>query len=170
VAALDAGARRVIELDTERGRERALAGKTALTIEGAPCHLVALMPMETELQAETMQAWETLVRVLSHEIMNSLAPVASLAQTSRAMIADARGAGAPVADLGADLDLALEAIGRRADSLARFVDGYRQLACVPEPVAGPVAVAAMLARLDALVGADWRARGGQACSSPSRRH
>jgi len=161
-AALEAGARRVIELETERGNERALAGKAALTLAGKPCSLVALMPMETELQAEAMQAWETLVRVLSHEIMNSLTPVASLAQTSRALLADARHAGTMPADLDEDLDVALEAIGRRADSLASFVDGYRQLASVPDAVAGPVSVAAMLARLEALVGPAWRARGGAA--------
>lgn len=155
---LAGGTRRVIDYDTERGAERALATAVALTIEGRPGQLVALMPVESELEAEAMQAWQKLVQVLSHEIMNSLTPVASLTHTSRELV---DGSALP-ADVAADLSLALEAIGRRADSLVRFVGAYRQLASVPEPVLQPVDVAAMLARLEVLVAPEWRARGGQA--------
>jgi signal transduction histidine kinase len=158
LAQLAGGARRVIDFDTERGCERALATAVALTVEGRSGRLVALMPMESELEAEAMQAWQKLVQVLSHEIMNSLTPVASLTHTARELV---DGSILPE-DVAADLSLALEAIGRRADSLVRFVGVYRQLACVPEPVLQPVDVAAMLARLEVLVAPEWRARGGQA--------
>jgi C4-dicarboxylate-specific signal transduction histidine kinase len=93
--------------------------------------------------------------------MKSITPVASLTQTARELV---DGSSLP-ADVAADLALALEAIGRRADSLVRFVGIYRQLASVPEPLAQPVDVAAMLARLEALVAPQWRARGGEALFS-----
>lgn len=158
LTALDASTRRVIEFETERGCERALATKVGLTIEGQRRALVALMPMESELQAEAIEAGQKLVQVLSHEIMNSLTPVASLTHTSRDLLA---GAELP-SDVAADLALALDAIGRRADSLVRFVSVYRTLASVPEPVAQPIVIADMLARLEALVGPEWQARGGRA--------
>ncbi|RJG08378.1 sensor histidine kinase [Massilia cavernae] len=158
LAALAAGQRSVIEFDTERGAERALASAASITVEGTPQRLVALMPVENELAAEAMHAWQKLVHVLTHEIMNSLTPVASLSHTSRELLAGVR----PTlpSELADDLDLALDAISRRADSLAHFVGGYRALASVPEARPQRVAVAALFARLSALVAPSWQARGG----------
>ncbi len=160
LAALPAGQRRVVDFDTEHGSERALAAAGALSVEGAPQRLVALMPVETELEAEAMQAWQKLVHVLTHEIMNSLTPVASLSHTARELLGGV--SAALPADIASDLDIALDAIGRRADSLAHFVGGYRVLASVPEARVRPVLVADMFARLAALVGPAWQARGGRA--------
>ena len=160
LAALAEGQRKVIDFHTERGAERALATASAMLVEGLPQRLVALMPMETELEAEAMQAWQKLVHVLTHEIMNSLTPVASLSHTARALLAGADGTlSAATLD---DLDLALETISRRADSLTHFVSGYRRLASVPEARPQAFSLAALFARLSALVGPAWLARGGQA--------
>lgn len=160
LAELTVGQRCVIDFDTERGTERALATASAMTVNGEPQRLVALMPMEDELEAEAMQAWQKLVHVLTHEIMNSLTPVASLSQTSRDLL---RGAGGQLpADVADDLDIALEAITRRADSLTQFVGGYRSLASVPEAMPQRIVVARMFARLSALVAPAWEARGGRA--------
>jgi len=158
LATLAAGQRKVIDFDTEHGAERALATAGAMTVEGQPQRLVALMPMEDELEAEAMQAWQKLVHVLTHEIMNSLTPVASLSRTSRDLLA---GAALPP-DIAQDLDIALDAISRRADSLTHFVGGYRALASVPEARRQRVVVADMFARLSALVAPAWQARGGRA--------
>ena len=160
LAGLAIGQRSVVEFETERGAERALATANAMTVDGEPQRLAALMPMEDELEAEAMQAWQKLVHVLTHEIMNSLTPVASLSQTSRDLL---KGAGSQLpADIAVDLDIALEAITRRADSLARFVGGYRSLASVPEAMPQRITVSRMFARLSALVAPGWQARGGRA--------
>ena len=129
-----------------------------LTLHGRPQRLAALMPVESELEAEALNAWRQLVHVLTHEIMNSLTPVASLSRTARDVVEEARPA--LPADVAADLGTALDAIGRRADSLAGFVATYRSLSNVPEARPERVRLAALFARLDALVGPDWRARGG----------
>jgi signal transduction histidine kinase len=160
LAGLAAGTRTVIEFDTEHGMERALATASSMTVAGTPQRIVALLPMEDELVTEAMQAWQKLVHVLTHEIMNSLTPVASLSQTARDMLGGVR-ASLP-ADLAGDLDTALDAIHRRADSLAHFVSGYRFLASVPEADPQRVAVNALFARLSALFGSAWQARGGNA--------
>ena len=160
LAGLAIGQRRVVEFETERGMERALATANAMTVDGEPQRLAALMPMEDELEAEAMQAWQKLVHVLTHEIMNSLTPVASLSRTSRDLL---RSAGSQLpADIADDLDIALEAITRRADSLAQFVGGYRSLASVPEAMPQRIMVSRMFARLSALVAPAWEARAGRA--------
>jgi len=163
LAGLAAGQRRVVDFETEQGTERALATAGAMTVDGQPQQLVALMPMEDELAAEAMQAWQKLVHVLTHEIMNSLTPVASLSQTSRELLRGAADTLPP--DIAADLDIAMDAIGRRADSLTHFVSGYRALASVPEARPQRIVIDAMFARLAALVGPDWRQRGGRAVFS-----
>ena len=160
LAGLAGGQRRLIGFDTERGSERAMASAAVLTVDGAPQQLVALMPVEDELEAEAMQAWQKLVHVLTHEIMNSLTPVASLSHTSRELVKSVRGAIAQ--DVANDLDIALDAIGRRADSLTRFVSGYRQLASVPEAAPQRIDLARLCARMEALAGPRWLARGGRA--------
>lgn len=149
LAAIPAGQRTVIEYETEAGRERALAAANEMTVEGGAQRLIALLPMENELEAEAMRAWQQLVQVLTHEIMNSLTPVASLSKTSREMLQ----AAALPDDIRTDLDTALDAISRRADSLGHFVSGYRSLASVPEAQPQRIVVSDMFARLSALFGA-----------------
>jgi nitrogen fixation/metabolism regulation signal transduction histidine kinase len=149
LAAIAPGQRSAIEYETEAGSERALAAANIITVEGGTQRLIVLMPMEDELEAEAMRAWQQLVHVLTHEMMNSLTPVASLSKTSRDMLRDA----ALPDDLRRDLDTALDAISRRADSLTHFVGGYRSLASVPEARPQRIVVSEMFARLSALFGA-----------------
>ena len=157
---IPSGQRRLIEFDSDRGRERALASVSVLTVAGLPERLLALMPMEDQLEAEAMQAWQKLVNVLTHEIMNSLTPVVSLSGTARELVQEAADGLAP--ELVRDLDLSMDAIARRADSLIRFVSGYRALASVPDARPQRIAVKDLFARLNALSGAHWQRRGGQA--------
>jgi signal transduction histidine kinase len=158
LAALVAGQRSVIDFAAEQGTERALATAGAMIVEGKPQRLAALLPMENELEAEAIQAWQRLVHVLTHEIMNSLTPVASLSRTLRTLL---DGTGMPAATVQ-DFATALDAIGRRADSLTVFVSAYRALASVPDAQPQVVVVAQMFARLAALAAPSWEARGGKA--------
>lgn len=149
LATIPAGQRSIIEYETEAGSERALAAANVITVEGEAQRLIALLPMENELEAEAMRAWQQLVQVLTHEIMNSLTPVASLSRTSREMLQ----ATALPDDIRSDLDTALDAISRRADSLGHFVSGYRSLASVPDAQPQRIVVSEMFARLRALFNA-----------------
>jgi signal transduction histidine kinase len=155
-----AGQRTLMEFETERGLERALVAVSGMALRGEQQRLVALMPVESELEAEALSAWRQLVQVLSHEIMNSLTPVASLSHTAREMVQELRDSlpGGAAEDLG----MALDAISRRADSLVEFVASYRSLSMLPEARQERVRVAAVFARLHTLVQADWQARGGDA--------
>ena len=152
------GRRTLLHFETERGTERALVAVAALTVHGRTQRLAALMPVESELEAEALNAWRQLVHVLTHEIMNSLTPVASLSRTAIDLLDELRPGLPPEA--GADLATALDAIGRRAASLADFVASYRSLSNVPPARPERVRVAALFERVAALVAPAWRARGG----------
>ncbi|MDI4634989.1 ATP-binding protein [Pelomonas sp. V22] len=154
-ASRGAAGHELLRVATERGSERWLLAGSALNLAGAQTRLLALMPVESELEAETLRAWRQLVHVLTHEIMNSLTPIASLSRTAQELVAESN---AP----DPDLTLALEAVARRAESLARFVTDYRQVSDWPEPRFEVVELRALLDRLEALVGESWRARGGTA--------
>jgi C4-dicarboxylate-specific signal transduction histidine kinase len=158
LAAQTAGQRRLIGFDTERGVERALVAVSALTLQGTPQRLAALMPVESELEAEALNAWRELVQVLTHEIMNSLTPVASLSRTACGLL-DEAAAGLP-ADIHADLGTALDAISRRAASLVDFVGSYRSLSTVPQAQPQRVPLEELFERLAALLAPQWAALGG----------
>jgi hypothetical protein len=132
LAAQPVDRRGMIGFDTERGIERALVSVSALTLQGSAQRLAALMPVESELEAEALNAWRQLVHVLTHEIMNSLTPVASLSRTAYSLLEEFRGA-LPM-DVSADLVTALDAISRRADSLVAFVGSDRRLPNLPKRV------------------------------------
>jgi len=153
--------RQLFAFDGERGPERCLLATRTVVVEGAEARLLALMPIESELEAQTLEAWRQLVHVLTHEIMNSLTPIASLSSTAHEMIL--QGA-APSRDDPArrDLAVALETIARRTESLAAFVAEYRRVSDWPQPTLAAVALAPLFARVERLVAADWTARGGAA--------
>jgi nitrogen fixation/metabolism regulation signal transduction histidine kinase len=109
---------------------------TELVISGARERLVSLQDIQSELDATQAEAWEDLVRVLTHEIMNSITPVTSLAKTASDVVGDlverVHGGESIEEDLG-DLQDAIGTVARRSDSLMQFVDGYRQITRLAPP-------------------------------------
>jgi len=156
--------RQLIRYESEYGDERALAAQVSILVDQHLENLIALMPVESDLEAETLRAWQQLVRVLTHEIMNSLTPVASLSHTTLSLIEETSAHLPP--PLYEDLTVALSAICRRADSLVQFVSSYRSLSAVPVARVERVRVAEMFSRLEALIAPSWaQDRGGAATFS-----
>lgn len=164
LAAQPADQRKLIGFDTERGLERAMLAVSALTVQGEGQRIAALLPVESELEAEALNAWRQLVHILTHEIMNSLTPVASLSRTARELVEEMQTAqdAAQAGALADDLRTSLDAIARRAASLADFVGSYRSLSSVPQAQPERVRLAQLFARLAALLAPAWQARGGGA--------
>lgn len=97
--------------------------------EGRTHQLVVLSDVSRTLREEELQAWKRLVRVLSHEINNSLAPIRSMSETLRDRLY--RAPAAPQSEQ--DLIRGLEVIGGRAEALIRFMQSYARLARLPPP-------------------------------------
>lgn len=109
---------------------------------GVPHELFLLSDVSAALREEERQAWQRLVRVLGHEINNSLTPIKSLASSLRRLVEQ----NAPTQEF----ERPLEIIEDRADSLNRFLTAYRQLAQLPPPRRHPLPLAPFLAQLAAL--------------------
>ena len=149
----------LFSFESERGSERCLLAGRDLVLGQVPERLLALMPIESELEAGTLKAWRQLVHLLTHEIMNSLTPISSLSRTARELLAEQ---GAASQEDRQDLTLAMDTIARRSDSLASFVGNYRRVSELPEPKLEPVRLSELFARLNKFNGADLAARGGAA--------
>jgi two-component system nitrogen regulation sensor histidine kinase NtrY len=109
---------------------------------GLPLELLVLTDVSRSLRDEERQAWQRLIRVIGHEINNSLAPIKSIAHSLERLISRAP----KPDDWEADMRGGLAVIGSRADSLGRFTAAYAQLARLPAPALRPVSIAALVPR------------------------
>lgn len=116
--------------------------------QGRPHTLLVITDVTKSLREEELQAWQRLVRVLSHEINNSLAPIKSLAGSLQEV---AVRTGVP-GDDGDDLRRGLDIIASRADSLSRFMSSYARLARLPAPNKRPVDLGSLVRRVTGLDG------------------
>lgn len=137
---------RTVELALPGGRGTWEVRPSEVRLSGKPHKLVVMTDVQHALRAEERQAWQRLVRVLGHEINNSLGPIASIAETLRTGLAQAERR----ADLDVDLQKGLEIIERRAAALGRFMTSYARLVRLPPPKLGKVDVAAWAERTAAL--------------------
>ena len=120
--------RSVIRLQIADDAPRRMALSLAsLQVGDERLNLINLQNISSDLEASELEAWEQMARVLSHEIMNSLTPVASLATTAGELLDENR------PDARAKARLAIETVSQRASSLTNFIQSYRQFARLPEP-------------------------------------
>ncbi|MGQ0649426.1 MAG: sensor histidine kinase [Gemmatimonadaceae bacterium] len=103
--------------------------RTTFRQEGRPLTLLVVTDVTKSLREEELMAWQRLVRVLSHEINNSLAPIKSIAGSLQD-IAERAGSGGAERD---DMQRGLDIIATRAESLSRFMSSYARLARLPAP-------------------------------------
>lgn len=113
---------------------------------GVPHTLLLLSDVSSALREEERVAWQRLIRVLGHEISNSLAPIKSIAGSLHARLGSAQG----LSSCSADFAHGLTIIEGRAESLNRFVQAYRQLAQLPAPAVRSVPLRPLLERVVAL--------------------
>jgi len=113
---------------------------------GLPMELLVITDLRRALREEELQAWQRLVRVLGHEINNSLAPIKSIAESLEHLL----GHEPPPPDWQEDVQSGLRVISGRAESLSRFTRAYATLAKLPKPKLRPVEVGAWVRRVAAM--------------------
>jgi nitrogen fixation/metabolism regulation signal transduction histidine kinase len=115
---------------------------------GLPHHLLVLTDLSKALREEERQAWQRLIRVLGHELNNSLAPIKSTASTVVSVLRRDR----PHAGWREDAERGLRMIAERCESLNRFVAAYSRLARLPSPRLRPTPVSPLVRRVVGLEG------------------
>jgi signal transduction histidine kinase len=113
---------------------------------GLPHELLVLSDLSQPLREEERQAWQRLIRVIGHEMNNSLAPIKSIAGSLSTIVER----DPPAADWRDDVQRGLGVIGSRAESLSRFMSAYARLAKLPPPKFAALDVGAVIDRVVAL--------------------
>jgi PAS domain S-box-containing protein len=137
---------RIVDLAFAGLEGRGELRRTAFRQHGRPHVLLVLADLSRALREEELAAWRNVVRVLSHEINNSLTPIASVADSMKRLLER----DPPPADRDDDLRGALDLIESRAHALRRFMGAYARLARLPPPALRDVDLGAVVARVAAL--------------------
>ena len=120
---------RTLEVSFPGGTGRWELRRSVVRQEGYPLQLIALSDLSRALREEERQAWRRIIRVLSHEINNSLAPIKSISGSLRSML----GRSDLPEEMGEDVERGLDVISTRAEALGRFMATYAKLARLPSP-------------------------------------
>ena len=142
---LDGEAPRMLDATFPGGAGRWQLRRGTFRQGGRPHQLLVLADLSRALREEEREATRRLVRVLGHEINNSLAPIKSVAESLRDLLGKH-----PASNGDGDLGRGLDLIAGRAESLSRFMASYARLAKLPAPRLAPVDVATWVRRVAAL--------------------
>jgi len=137
------------------------AAMTEFVSRGNCQRLISLQNIENEMSAQELAAWQSVIRVMTHEILNSLTPIASLTGTAHELVREVLQqlpAGHPQAPALTDAQQALETVARRGEGLLHFLQSHRRL---NKPLAAQIAVLPVhrvFARLERLLADDLAGR------------
>ncbi len=117
---------RTVHLANEIGEQNLLLSCSAMAFNGKELRVISIGNIHDELDRKEAESWEKLTRILTHEIMNSLAPVTSISHTLLSSSGDAE-----------TMRQGLETIHSTSDRLLRFVDSFRAVTRIPTPQKAP---------------------------------
>lgn len=143
---LDGGAEQTVRHEFPGGNGRWGIRLRQFREAGVPHQLLVVADLTRPLREEEFQAWQRMVRVLGHELNNSLTPIKSIAQSLEGLL----GLEPPPEDLGEDMQRGLHVIATRSEALSRLVNTYARLAKMPPPQFAPLELNALLRRVVAL--------------------
>jgi two-component system, NtrC family, nitrogen regulation sensor histidine kinase NtrY len=136
----------LVELNVGDSQARWLLRRSSFRQNGVPHTLVVLSDVSRALREEERRAWQRLIRVLGHELSNSLAPIKSIAGSLSSRVSST-----PMDEsVRSDLQRGLEIIEARSASLHRFLEAYRKLAQMPAPALRDIPLAPLVTRVAGL--------------------
>ncbi|MDK1025197.1 MAG: ATP-binding protein [Gammaproteobacteria bacterium] len=136
ITTAQAGEKFLVQFNMDNMERRLTMAVSQVIIEGKTERLISLQDIQSELDVTQLEAWQDLVRVLTHEIMNSITPVASLARTAVDLVDDVSAkidAHPDIVDELNDVRDAVSTVASRSDGLMKFVSSYRRLTQLPSP-------------------------------------
>ncbi len=136
--------------------------RTTFRLGGLPHDLLVLSDVSRPLREQERQAWQRLIRVIGHELGNSLGPIKSIAGSLETLLQR----NPPPEDWRDDMTRGLQVIASRTESLSRFTAAYSRLARLPAPTLGPVVLKPLLVQHRRSRNARARARAARDPTSP----
>ena len=121
---------------------------TDFRMRGQLYRLVALQNIQSEIEETEIEAWQKIISVLTHEIMNSITPISSLSSTLKSLLNEMK---EPNAETIEDISSAVNTIKKRSEGLMNFVDKYRSITKIPKPNRQNFSVVALFKRIEILM-------------------
>ncbi len=166
VEAMGESGRQMIRLSTTPTGKQLLVLINTVKIGGAPIKIITFQDIEPEIEQKEMESWQTISRIMAHEIMNSLTPLSSLTETG-IMLLESEGKPKDVSGISQktidNLYTALKTISSRNRALTEFIGSYRQLSRLPLPEKKELQVTGLLEELRELYEIPCKEK-GIACS------
>ncbi|GHE60135.1 histidine kinase [Roseivirga thermotolerans] len=157
---LKTGGSALIELTREGTRTQLSIYVIELVLRGEEFKLVSIQNIQSELEEKEMDAWQNLIRVLTHEIMNSVTPLSSLANTVEVNLVDNIEDDVPIEkEELEDIYLAVQTIKRRSEGLIRFVSDFRNLTRIPEPKIQEIEIRKLVDHIKLLLSHEMEVKG-----------
>ena len=148
---LKTGGRDLIKIEHHGDNVQLAIYAIELTLRGEEFKLISVQNIQSELEEKEMEAWHKLIRVLTHEIMNSVTPIASLAATVEGELETQLSNDVDVNPIHnddiQDLHLAVSTIHKRSEGLIRFVNDFRNMTQIPTPRLDYVNVKELIERI-----------------------
>ena len=137
---IEPGTQLTARFTTEIGDQNLVLSCSAMEFEGKQLRVISIGNIHEELDRKEVESWEKLTRILTHEIMNSLAPVTSISHTLLSSSGDAE-----------TMRQGLETIHATSDRLLRFVDSFRAVTRIPAPQKAPFYLSELVAESLSLI-------------------
>lgn len=147
-AELKDNGKKLIEIKSIDGAKMIAVEVSILLMIDKPHKLITLQDINSEIEQKEIEAWHKLIRILTHEIMNSVTPISSLSETMQDMLSDKSGNQKLLNEIQhdaiTDIRFSLNTIQKRSERLIDFVENYRKLTRVPRPVVETVNIKSFL--------------------------
>ena len=179
IQAISPGEKRLVNIEIENLTQQLTVSASEITLSANTEKLLSLQNIQSELDGVQLSAWQDLVRVLTHEIMNSITPVASLASTAVDLVEDASAKvtgyskivkTSPIDSTSTktlsviveeleDARDAVATVARRSDGLMNFVSSYREMTGLAAPITRRFNLLSLFEDVSKLTAVDWPAKG-----------
>ncbi len=130
---LKSGDNRIVTINRDKNNFKIVLSATAFQTDGEVYKLVAFQNVNEALDETEAKAWQKLLSVMTHEIMNSVAPISSLADTLKNRLSSVNSKMNDSSGTLEDLEVGIETIKRRSEGLLRFAETYRNLNKITQP-------------------------------------
>ena len=152
LTALKAGENRVIKVTIDDETVQLMLSATEFRLLGQDQKLVSMQNIKSALDEKEIESWQKLIKVLTHEIMNSMTPIVSLSNHLESLVhSDEAKNGLVDAEQQQDIALGIQSIAARSQGLLAFVDAYRSFSNLPKPVIREFSVKQLFDQVSALM-------------------
>ena len=155
VVNLGSHGRKLIELKSGDDNRIISIDITSTTLLDVKHRIIIIQDINNEIEQKEFEAWNKLIRILTHEIMNSVTPISSLTETTRTLLEDGNGRPKKSSELKdetiSDILFSLKTIEKRTNGMLDFADAYRTFSRVPQPVLTPVNVGELIESVERLM-------------------